>query len=157
MRVVCVCVFFCIYHFAYTCICVCTYVCTCICLCLCVYLNLSPVPVRRFKTPPCAHSKRLRVCQQNVHMFLSMWAFWRHTRRRFECAHGVFSACRNTHPTHCTPTPHRTPPTVRQSHNHTQTDRDLESGLSKSTDVRLSKTVELCLRRAIFCGRSWRY
>ena len=59
--------------------------------------------------PPCVRSKRPRVYRHHAHMLKHMCAWCRHTRGRFECAHGgrflnvhtVFfhfsSACRNTH------------------------------------------------------------
>ena len=73
------------------------------CLCVCVVCGVVYVArlgtrkapaVCRFKTAPCVHSKRPRVCRQNARICYHMRAFCRYTRKRFEPTHGCVL---NTH------------------------------------------------------------
>ena len=80
--------------------CVCRRVCHRACLCVwcgvvwcgvvwcAVWCGTLKTPCVDSKTPPCADSKRLRVCPQHAHMLFSMCAWCRYTRGRFECTHG---------------------------------------------------------------------
>ena len=63
-------------------LCVSVCVCACVCACLCVS------PVCRRKRPPCARSKRSRVCRQHAHMCFNMCEWCQYTRGRFERTHG---------------------------------------------------------------------
>ena len=56
--------------------------------CVCGVCGTLKNPVRRLQTPPCAHSKRPRVCQQHGHMLDNLCACCQRTRRRFEWTHG---------------------------------------------------------------------
>ena len=68
-------------------------VCVCVfgVLCVCVLRHAEKTvenPCVVSKTPPCAHSIRLRVCRHHAHMCFNMCAWCRYTRVRFECTHG---------------------------------------------------------------------
>ena len=71
---------------------VCVGLCVGLCLWCVVWRGLArgKTSVCRFKTSPCASSKRFRVCQQNARM-LNMRAFCRYKRKRFEPTHGHVS------------------------------------------------------------------
>ena len=139
MRVVCVCVcdFVCVCVNLNVCVCTCTctYVHVYVTMCFDVYLCVS-----KFVSRLSLSLKRLLVLAKRRHAQSMKGVLLAHRDVLF--IHTVFSACRTAHsaphtpPTHCTPTPHRTPHTVPQNNTHTQTDRDLESCLSKSVDVR---------------------
>ena len=67
----------------------CDVVCVGVCgsgrgVCVCGVKN----SVCRFKTPPCVHSKSLRVYPHHAHVLFSTCACCRYTRGRFERTHG---------------------------------------------------------------------
>ena len=82
---VCCCVLFCVVV-----VCVCCGVCcgACCGACCGVCGGTLEKPVCRFKTTPCARSKRPRVCRHHVHMCYHMRAWCRYTRGRVESTHG---------------------------------------------------------------------
>ena len=69
---------------------------------------------------PCAHSKRPRVCVENVPSVPATCPHVLYTRGRFECAHGGLSACHST--TNTTPHqhPHQHAHNTSQTHNNTR-------------------------------------
>ena len=119
------------------CICFCISVCVtcttrCKCLCSCNHVFLCVSMCQNMYLDLSLSLKRFRLCRQ--------------TRRRFECTHGFFSVPhRTTHRT--TPTPHRSPHTAH----HSQTDRDIDSGLSKSRNQWPPKTVNYVLCGCVLC------
>ena len=90
----------------------------------------QPLSVCRFKTAPCVHSKRPRICRHHAHMLKHVCAWCRYTRGRgrFERTHGdvlsghtgFFSVSHTTHHTTTQDTTyHNTTPTTRPQH-HTE-------------------------------------
>ena len=57
------------------------------CVCAVWCGTLKKPPVYRFKTPPCVHPKRLRVCRHHAHMLKLMCAWCQYTRGHFERTH----------------------------------------------------------------------
>ena len=51
-------------------------------------VSVPKIPVCRFRTLPCVHSKCTRVYRHHAHMLKHMCAWCRHTRGRIECTHG---------------------------------------------------------------------
>ena len=146
--------------------------CGCVCVCVCWGRGGGG-------RGPCVRSKRPPSSRVYIHVFSYMWTWYRYTRDvlivhmegRFERSHVFFFfACHTTHTnTPPTPTQHthqhdhthtntHTPPhpthvtsnTPQTHHKHTQTDRDLESVLSKSVSVMTRKTVNYALQGHIF-------
>ena len=60
-------------------VCVCVLF-VCVCVCCGTLKNVEKNPVWIQKTPPCVHSKRLRVCRHHAHMCFNMCAWCRYTR-----------------------------------------------------------------------------
>ena len=79
-------------------------------------LPLTHATVCRFKTPPCVHSKRPRVCWQHAHMCFNMCAWCRYTRGRLNLQKGGFPS--TTHHTHHN-NRHKTQDTTAYHHNTT--------------------------------------
>ena len=53
----------------------------CVCAVWRVWCGTLKIPVCRFETPLCVHSKRLRVCRQQVHMSVHRGVFYGHRLR----------------------------------------------------------------------------
>ena len=153
----------------------CAVLCCCVVVCVSVCVGGGEGGGRG----PCVRSKRPPSSRVYIHVFTYMWTWYRYTRDvlivhmegRFERSHVFFFfACHTTHTnTPPTPTQHthqhdhthtntHTPPhpthvtsnTPQTHHKHTQTDRDLESVLSKSVSVMTRKTVNYALQGHIF-------
>ena len=105
-------------------------------------------------SPPCVDSKRPRVYGHHAHMLKHMYAWCRHTRRRFECTHGcVFEsthgffhifqrAATHKHTQTHTTTTNNTTQHNTQHHTETETERDRERQRKKTEKERQDKRRE---------------